>query len=83
MLFPAPLFMCNVCVCAAGEWHGATFWLVVCGAAAFVVVLLAAFACWVARRRNSLAHKLGKYGIFCSVLEGEWHTTETFAAIAT
>ncbi|XP_026325950.1 synaptotagmin-4 [Hyposmocoma kahamanoa] len=44
---------------SSGELHGATFWLLVCGAAAAVVTVLAALACWVTRRRNSLAHKLG------------------------
>ncbi|CAK1542307.1 unnamed protein product [Leptosia nina] len=42
----------------AGEWHSATFWVLVVGAALLAVVL-AAVACWVARRRSSLAHKLG------------------------
>ena len=45
----------------AGELHGATLWLVVCGAAALVAAALGALACWIARRRNSLAHKLGTY----------------------
>ncbi|CAH0687897.1 unnamed protein product [Spodoptera exigua] len=44
---------------SAGELHGATLWLVVCGAAVLVAAALAALACWIARRRNSLAHKLG------------------------
>ncbi|XP_059047862.1 synaptotagmin-4 isoform X2 [Achroia grisella] len=44
---------------SSGEWHGATFWMVICGAAALVLTTLAALACWIARRRNSLAHKLG------------------------
>ncbi|XP_049871803.1 synaptotagmin-4 [Pectinophora gossypiella] len=42
-----------------GEWHGATFWVLVVGAAAAAVTILAALACWVARRRTTLAHKLG------------------------
>ncbi|CAH0725034.1 unnamed protein product, partial [Brenthis ino] len=42
-----------------GEWHSATFWVLVVGASALVAVALAAFACWVARRRSTLAHKLG------------------------
>lgn len=44
-----------------GEIHGTTLWLVVCGAAALIVAALVTLACWIARRRNSLAHKLGKY----------------------
>ncbi|CAH1637423.1 unnamed protein product [Spodoptera littoralis] len=44
---------------SAGELHGATLWLVVCGVAVLVAAALAALACWIARRRNSLAHKLG------------------------
>ncbi|CAG5059355.1 unnamed protein product [Parnassius apollo] len=44
---------------SSGEWHSATFWVFVVGAAAVVAGMLAALACWVARRRASLAHKLG------------------------
>ncbi|KAJ8718366.1 hypothetical protein PYW08_002603 [Mythimna loreyi] len=44
---------------SAGELNGATLWLLVCGAAAIVAAVLGALACWVARRRNSLSHKLG------------------------
>ncbi|XP_050669900.1 synaptotagmin-4 [Leptidea sinapis] len=39
--------------------HSTTFWVLVVGAAALMVIILAAIACWVARRRSSLAHKLG------------------------
>ncbi|CAG4934891.1 unnamed protein product [Colias eurytheme] len=44
---------------SSGEWHSATFWVLVVGAAALLAIILAAVACWVARRRHSLAHKLG------------------------
>ncbi|XP_041980400.1 synaptotagmin-4 [Aricia agestis] len=44
---------------SAGGWHSATFWVLVVGSAGAAVIVLAALACWVARRRNSLAHKLG------------------------
>ncbi|RVE54253.1 hypothetical protein evm_001080 [Chilo suppressalis] len=44
---------------SSGEWHGVAFWSWVCAGAALVLSLLAALACWIARRRNSLAHKLG------------------------
>ncbi|KAI8434069.1 hypothetical protein MSG28_012218 [Choristoneura fumiferana] len=43
----------------AGEWHGAAFWVVVCGAAALALAALAGVACWLAKRRSALAHKLG------------------------
>ncbi|XP_022129305.1 synaptotagmin-4 [Pieris rapae] len=43
---------------SSGEWHSATFWVLIVGAA-LLAVILAAVACWVARRRSSLAHKLG------------------------
>ncbi|KAL4710941.1 hypothetical protein ACJJTC_017906 [Scirpophaga incertulas] len=46
-------------VASAGDWYGATFWLWLCLAVTLVLSLLAALACWIARRRNSLAHKLG------------------------
>ncbi|KAJ2949616.1 hypothetical protein O0L34_g15538 [Tuta absoluta] len=51
-----------------GELHGATFWVVMVGAAVAVATILAAFACWVARRRNSLAHKLGEVreNLYCN-----------------
>ncbi|XP_063368287.1 synaptotagmin-4 [Cydia amplana] len=42
----------------SGEWHGATFWLLVLGAGALALATLAGIACWLAKRRNSL-HKLG------------------------
>lgn len=44
---------------SGGQLHGATLWLVGCGAAALIVAALLALACWIARRRHSLAHKLG------------------------
>ncbi|XP_053611625.1 synaptotagmin-4 isoform X2 [Plodia interpunctella] len=47
---------------SSGEWHTATVWMVLMGCVGVVVVMIAAFACWLARRRNSLAHKLGKRG---------------------
>ncbi|VVC97099.1 unnamed protein product [Leptidea sinapis] len=47
------------CVWIAAGVHSTTFWVLVVGAAALMVIILAAIACWVARRRSSLAHKLG------------------------
>lgn len=48
------------CVVAAGDWQSPVLWVFVCGAVALVSLGLAAVACWIRRRRNSLAHKLGK-----------------------
>lgn len=39
--------------------YGTTFWILICGAIALLLAVLAVLACWIARRRNSLAHKLG------------------------
>ncbi|XP_026493448.1 synaptotagmin-4 isoform X1 [Vanessa tameamea] len=44
---------------SGGEWHSATFWVLVVGASALVAAALAVFACWITRRRSTLAHKLG------------------------
>ncbi|XP_013169715.1 PREDICTED: synaptotagmin-4 [Papilio xuthus] len=44
---------------SSGEWHSSVFWAVVVCAAGLLAAMLAALACWVARRRATLAHKLG------------------------
>ncbi|XP_060804457.1 synaptotagmin-4 [Amyelois transitella] len=44
---------------SSGEWHTATIWLIVVGAGGLLLAGLGAAACWLARRRSSLAHKLG------------------------
>ncbi|KAG7300255.1 hypothetical protein JYU34_015825 [Plutella xylostella] len=44
---------------SSGGWHGAAWWVAVCGGAALLAAVLAALGCWVARRRANLANKLG------------------------